>query len=118
MSVSKNLSGLLLYGSAGTGSTIANVTSEVPKLTKDLDRSAVMSKTLESIATQTKLDSPWLHDLFPTLVDNGTIVVRDGYVYIGGISASEIVTISLAIFSFGILIMKTIFELKSKSSKD
>lgn len=115
MSVSKNVSSLVLYGGTGTGSTIASVASEVPKLDKIPNGSAVMSNSLEAIAEQTKMRSPWLYDLFPTLVDNGTVVVRDGYIYIGGISASEIVTISLAIFSFGILIVKTIFELKTKS---
>lgn len=113
MSLSKNAATVMLYGGTGTGSTIASVTSKVPVLVSDPNGSAVVKSTIESVAEQTKALSPWLYDLFPTLVDNGTIVVRNGYIYIGGISASEIVTISLAIFSFGVLIAKTIFELKS-----
>lgn len=66
-------------------------------------------KVTSTLAKRTIEEAPWLYDLFPELVNKGMVVMKDGHIFVYGMSFMDIcsiIAISLTlIFTAGKFIM-------------
>lgn len=100
MSVKQMVLSYLGYSSMGTGSIVLNGTTP----------ENIVGQTIAAVE-KTRVEASWLYDVFPSLVDSGALVVKDGHMFVCGVAITDLLTIVIAIVSFGFLILKGISDL-------
>lgn len=127
MTIERGVSNYLTYGTVGTGSAVATVTNDTPEViglggmkvesVEQLSTVGTELTKLQQVVEGTRAETPWLYDMFPELVESGTLVVKSGHFYLMGVSVTDIFTISLSVFSFGFLIAFELYKLKLSKNK-
>ena len=68
-------------------------------------------------AAHTIENSPWIAQAFPTMVENGSILVKDGHLYFYGLSLLEIASLTVMIATFFFTVGKFVMDYKTYKRK-
>lgn len=89
---------------AGTGSTAAAINSAVKVPSVEIT---------SSLAARTISEAPWLLKMFPDMVMEGSLIMKDGHLFLYGLSVMDLVSFSAICITIFFAVFKFIVDMRA-----